>query len=250
MTKPNISLYILSLWTFCSCSEDRVEESSRPIPLGEPIVGKPILPHENGDKNVSTIESNDGISKIKSWESNDSELSNGRIIEEGLVVNGVPISLEQNLTTEIIPNRLPPMEEDSAYSQIPFRDLTNFKYEVNWESDGKVFDFGSYAQRVPKPIRNQTGKSVAIEGFMIPTVVDENNKVKEFLLVPDQMSCCFGQTPEPNGWVVVSSSDGVEVLMDEVIRVTGEITVEERWDEEFFVGLYHLDCDDILGPSL
>ena len=41
---------------------------------------------------------------------------------------------------------------------------------------------------------------------MIPTIVDENNEVKEFLLLPDQMSCCFGQTPEANGWVVVNAS--------------------------------------------
>ena len=64
------------------------------------------------------------------------------------------------------------------------------------------------------------------------------------------MSCCFGQTPEANGWVVVSAHDGVEVLMDQIIRATGTLTVEERWDEEFFVGLFHLDCEDITGPSL
>ena len=42
-----------------------------------------------------------------------------------------------------------------------------FKYEVNWESDGKVFDFASYAKRVPKEVREKTGKFVAVEGFMI-----------------------------------------------------------------------------------
>ena len=85
---------------------------------------------------------------------------------------------------------------------------------------------------------------------MIPTVVDENNEVKEFLLLPDQMSCCFGQPPEANGWVVVTAEEGVEVLMDRIIRVTGVITVEERWDEEFFVGLYHMDCKQVTGPAL
>ena len=60
----------------------------------------------------------------------------------------------------------------------------NFEYLVEWEKDGKEFDFSSYAQRVPKRLRDKTGKKVAIEGFMIPTVVDENNEVKEFLLLP------------------------------------------------------------------
>ena len=37
--------------------------------------------------------------------------------------------------------------------------------------------------------------------------------------------------------------------MDRIIRVTGELVVEERWDEEFFVGLYHMTYE-ITGPSL
>jgi hypothetical protein len=39
-------------------------------------------------------------------------------------------------------------------------------------------------------------------------------------------------------------------MMDRIIRITGELTVEERWDEEFFVGLYHIVCDELTGPSL
>ena len=118
------------------------------------------------------------------------------------------------------------------------------------EKDGKEFEFSAYAQRVPKKLRKISNTKVAIEGFMIPTIVDENNELKEFLLLPDQMSCCFGQTPEANGWVVVSAEQGAEVMMDRIIRITGELAVEERWDEEFFVGLYHIVCDEITGPSL
>jgi hypothetical protein len=84
---------------------------------------------------------------------------------------------------------------------------------------------------------------------MVPTVVDESNLVKEFLLMPDQLSCCFGQAPEANGWVVVRSEKGVGVFMDQVIRALGTLMVEERWDEEFFVGLYHLDCQELISSS-
>ena len=91
------------------------------------------------------------------------------------------------------------LELDGAYNSIAFRDLKDFKYSVEWERDGKEFDFSSYAQRVPKKLRKISNTKVAIEGFMIPTIVDENNELKEFLLLPDQMSCCFGQAPEANG---------------------------------------------------
>jgi hypothetical protein len=176
------------------------------------------------------------------------------VTEEGLVVKGKAfptLTPSPTPTPAVEPSeQLPPLKAGSVFKPLAFRDLTNFEYLVEWEADGKDFDFSAYAKRVPSRLREKSGAKVAVEGFMIPTVVDENNKVKEFLLLPDQMSCCFGKSPEANGWMVVSSSDGVDVLMDRIIRVTGTLTVEERWDEEFFVGLYHMDCKDITGPAL
>ena len=102
---------------------------------------------------------------------------------------------------------------------------------------------------MPREVRKLGGAKVAVEGFMIPTMVNEDNKVTEFLLLPDQMSCCYGKNPAANGWVVVTSK-GTDIMMDQMIRVTGSIVVEERWDEEFFVGLYHLSCENVTGPAL
>ena len=99
------------------------------------------------------------------------------------------------------------MEEGSEYKPLDFRDMMNFEYLVEWEKDGKDFDFSAYSVGA-KEVTGKSGNMVAVEGFMIPTVVDENNEVKEFLLLPDQMSCCFGQTPEANGWAVVNASKG------------------------------------------
>ena len=248
MQKHFIAQIIFCIYLFSSCSEDNRDLiSEKPLPVGEPIVGKPIITEE---ANLSAIQQSVLEPDSKGEEINNSKISNERIIEEGLVVNGVPMPNDLNETIAIIPSRLPPMEENSEYELIPFRDFTSFVYQVNWESDGQDFDFSAYSQRVPKEVRQKNGLSVAIEGFMIPTIVDENNMVKEFLLLPDQMSCCFGQSPEANGWVVVTAPNGVDVLMDEVIRATGSLSVEERWDEEFFVGLYHLVCDEVTGASL
>lgn len=234
----------------CSCGkEERQNVPENSSIVGDPIVGEPIQSVE-----IDTNESQFGlipkIDKNQMPSISDNENEQGIIIEEGIVVDGVPRPNDSNESEVTIENHLPPMDENSKFERIAFRDLSNFTYDVSWERDGKDFDFASYSKRVPKRLREKTGASVAVEGFMLPTVVDENNKVKEFLLLPDQMSCCFGQTPEANGWVVVSAQDGVEVLMDQIIRATGTLTVEERWDEEFFVGLFHLDCEEITGPSL
>ena len=212
--------------------------------MGDPIEGGSILTSEidKNESNQTLI-----ISQPKPLESG--ELIE-ESIEEGIILNGVPRPNSQEDINQTVVNNLPPLDENSQFEPLAFRDISDFTYDVNWERDGIEFDFTSYSQRVPKHLREKSGRTVAVEGFMLPTVVDENNMVKEFLLLPDQMSCCFGKSPEANGWVVVSSSDGVEVLMDQIIRVNGNLTVEERWDEEYFVGLYHLDCESIIGPSL
>ena len=212
--------------------------------MGKPIIVESILTVEldSNESNFSRLDSQpEPLVPVERLEES---------IEEGIILNGVAQPNRPEDANESIANHLPPIDENSIFEPLAFRDISGFTYDVNWERDGKDFDFASYSQRVPKNLREKSGKTVAVEGFMLPTVVDENNMVKEFLLLPDQMSCCFGKSPEANGWVVVSSSDGVEVLMDQIIRVNGNLTVEERWDEEFFVGLYHLDCENIIGPSL
>ncbi len=216
------------------------------------LVGEPIIEKKKPSKEAFENKSADMIRKQDapvSAKPNKTEDENQSLVAEGIVAKGRVIEEEANASFMDQRDLLPPLKKGSPYRQLAFRDLTDFEYEVDWEKDGREFQFAAYAERVPKKLRELSNAKVAIEGFMIPTVVDENNEVKEFLLLPDQMSCCFGQAPEANGWVVVSSDEGVEVMMDRMIRVTGLLTVEERWDEEFFVGLYHMQCSEITGPS-
>ena len=239
------SSLITLVWIFgCSEKSPQAGEVSAEDIVGDPIVE--ITEETSWEEN----QSEDSQSLAVNREANET-VDSEEILQEGIVVKGrAQKETDGNQTQEIIESNLPPLEEGSEYKPLAFRDMMNFEYLVEWEKDGKDFDFSAYAQRVPKRLREKSGNMVAVEGFMIPTVVDENNEVKEFLLLPDQMSCCFGQTPEANGWVVVNASKGVEVMMDRIIRVTGQLTVEERWDEEFFVGLYHMTCDEITGPAL
>ena len=47
MQKPFIALIIFCVFFFSSCSEDNRDLiSEKPLPVGEPIVGKPIIPEE------------------------------------------------------------------------------------------------------------------------------------------------------------------------------------------------------------
>ena len=72
-------------------------------------------------------------------------------MQEGIVVKGRPsIPADENQTQEIIESNLPPLEEGSEYKPLAFRDMMNFEYLVEWEKDGKDFDFSSYAKEYPR----------------------------------------------------------------------------------------------------
>jgi hypothetical protein len=236
----SFSLVVLS----CSSPERESENLEVFSEVGEPIIG----PTEDPIPSAPMAEPLEEPQNIAPEELSKHEEGTEEVIEGKIVLGQTLLSTEGNQTSPIISN-LPAHDPTSGYEQLSYSSLTNFEYEIDWENDGFAFDFSAFAARVPKEIRKLSNQKVAIEGFMVPTVVDEENLVKELLLMPDQLSCCFGQAPEANGWVVVRSQKGVEVSMDRVIRILGTLTVEERWDEEFFVGLYHLECDQLIDSS-
>ncbi len=219
----------------CSQESRDHDKNAEFLEVGEPLVGEPILD--------TKIVHPTGIAPLV--EKNASKVDQEEIVEGEIILGKTFLGTDGNQSLPIV-NNLPPHDQAGGYEMITYSKLTEFPYEIDWDSDGLAFDFSAYASRVPRNVRNLSGKKVAIEGFMVPTVVNEQNMVEEFLLMPDQLSCCFGQAPEANGWVVVRSEGGVDVAMDRVIRVLGSLTVEERWDEEFFVGLYHVQCDEMI----
>lgn len=239
-------LLVFTCWSVgCSPESEDSAKQFEFTEVGEPLTGDPIgVPVSNPPEEV--------LEEFKVQEENANATADlnqtGEILEGRIVLGQTLLSTEDNQSLPVI-NNLLPHDSSSGYEALKYSVLTTFPYEIEWESDGLDYDFSAYSARVPKQVRSLSGTQVAIEGFMVPTVVDEENLVKEFLLMPDQLSCCFGQAPEANGWVVARSESGVEVTMDRVIRILGRLTVEERWDEEFFVGLYHLQCEELIGSD-
>jgi len=241
--KNHTSVLVLLALAFSSCSE-----VDHHFPEEEVFseVGEPILEQALSEKSIEAEEAKlEGTQELNENKTESSDSETTKVIEGEIVFGQTLLSTDYNESAPVI-NNLPPHDPSSKYKPLAYSALTEFPYEIDWELDGVEFDFSAYSRRVPRKIRNLSGKTVALEGFMVPTVVDEQNRVKEFLLMPDQLSCCFGQAPEANGWVVAHSEEGVDVAMDRVIRVLGTITVQERWDEEFFVGLYHVECDEMI----
>ena len=188
---------ILFSWFGCSQESIYQDKDVEFLEVGEPLVGEPVVDTQNvyPPKIAPPVENNS------------SEIDEKKIVEGEIILGQTLLGSEGNLSSRIV-NNLPPHDPVGGYEMMPYSKLTEFPYEIDWESDGLTFEFSAFASRVPRNVRNLSGKKVALEGFMVPTVVNEQNMVQEFLLMPDQLSCCFGQAPEANGWVVVVLTGG------------------------------------------
>ena len=141
-----------------------------------------------------------------------------------------------------------PQGDISVIKALNFKNLAGYKYEYPYEEPkGKPWELQEqFEKRVPSHIRKLNGVKVSLKGFMLP-VETKKDKVTKFLLMADQSSCCFGKIPEPNEWVVVdmTSKEGGPILMDQLVEVGGKIEVEEKWEEGFFVGIFHIAAESL-----
>ena len=145
----------------------------------------------------------------------------------------------------------PPFAESNptnAVKNLTFKNLAGFKYEYPYEEPkGKPWELKEqFDKRVPEHIRKLNGSNILLKGFMLP-VETKKDRVTTFLLMPDQQACCFGRVPEPNEWVVVDMlpKDGGPILMDQLVEIDGQLEVQEKWEDGFFVGIYHVEANAV-----
>jgi hypothetical protein len=108
---------------------------------------------------------------------------------------------------------------------------------------------GDYLKALPKSILQLDHQRVLIQGFMIPTVT-ENHQVKDFLLVRNQASCCFGFPPKVSEVLDVRmTSEPAQPLMDRVVNVIGQLHIQEHWAGPFLGSLYQMEADSVTTGS-
>jgi hypothetical protein len=69
----------------------------------------------------------------------------------------------------------------------------------------------------------------------------QEGRVTEFILLKNQMMCCYGKPPVINEWIRVKMSTGVKPAMDQTITVFGTLHVTEYKENSQMLGLYRLD---------
>jgi len=82
---------------------------------------------------------------------------------------------------------------------------------------------------------------------MLPLKV-ENGRVTEFLLLRDQLMCCFGAVLKINEWVSVKTiGTSVKAIRDQPVTISGKLHVGEMRENGCLVGIYRMDGEKLAG---
>jgi hypothetical protein len=97
--------------------------------------------------------------------------------------------------------------------------------------------------RIPEKVKELNGRTVSVTGFMLPTDF-ESGVVKSFMLLNNQMGCCFGVMPRVNEFVYVEMPEGksTKYMTDIPLRVTGRLEVVK---ENLVGGIYSMTADKV-----
>ena len=97
--------------------------------------------------------------------------------------------------------------------------------------------------QIPGWVRVYNQQRVALTGFMLPLVV-ENGLARKFIMMRDITTCCFGNVPNMNEYVIVTmKGTGVKPLQDVPVVLTGVFKISEIYEG----GLPDLDLSDGWG---
>lgn len=140
------------------------------------------------------------------------------------------------------PAPLPALKQRAdGYWDVSFAHLTSFPFEAPL---GQPAD-GAAGQKIPEEVRALDGKRVRIAGYMLPTRL-EQGLAKVFLLLRTSLLCCFGITPAPTEWIVVTmKGKGAVPAKDVPLHFYGTLRVGERYQDGAFVGLYVMEGEKV-----
>lgn len=102
-------------------------------------------------------------------------------------------------------------------------------------------------RRVPDAIRALDGRTVTVEGYMLPLESSEAG-VRTFFIARHGFGCCFGTVPLPHELVAcdVGTSAPVPYVENRTVKVTGALHVGM---EEWPVCIYRIDAPVLTVPE-
>ncbi len=105
------------------------------------------------------------------------------------------------------------------------------------------------AAQAPARITALDQKRIRISGFVLPTRT-ESGRLKEFLILENQMTCCFGQPPGFCDFIVAHNDSGPSSpAMDVPTEFEGTLHVHDVYANGCWLALYSMDCTRIAQDS-
>lgn len=140
--------------------------------------------------------------------------------------------------------RAGPPAVDHGYLVLGFDRLASYKFvapEGDPSADPKTPPATGESQ-IPAAVKSWNGSKAEVTGFMLPTKL-ENGRATEFLLMANQLACCYGVIPDMNEWVIVRMPQGTPVVQDVPISFYGTFRVGAIFENNYLTGIYELDAD-------
>jgi hypothetical protein len=135
---------------------------------------------------------------------------------------------------------------------VHYRPSASFDYnkEQSVEKDGVVeinFDFLSgfdyEREKIPRQVEELNGMKIAVTGFVLPVDFDQGN-VTSFILLNNQMGCCFGIMPRMNEFIYVKMkpNTSTKFMTDIPITVLGKFEIGQ---DNLIGSLYGIEAEKV-----
>lgn len=103
--------------------------------------------------------------------------------------------------------------------------------------------------QIPAWVRLYDKQKIALTGFMLPLVV-ENGLVRKLIMMRDVTTCCFGNVPNMNEYVIVTmKGEGIKPLQDVPVVLTGTFKISEIYEGGYLTSIFQMDGEKFLGPK-
>ena len=197
------------------------------------------------------------------------EVKGAPLAVAGAIPNDAGSEIETNPKTEDQKNAHPPPDSVSsiptsiptasakrtgAYQSVNFETLGSFDIrEPDWEKleDPAYIATLNLDEDIPPQIKALSGEKIEIEGFMLPLVGEDDN-LQSFVLLENQLACCFGAIPLLNEWIYVEvpKRKRIRSQQDELILLYGTLRVGAEFEDGMLNGIYHLELDRLETVAL
>lgn len=137
----------------------------------------------------------------------------------------------------------------AGYKSVTFDQLASFRFPTFLPREGEpVADpNGAVSTEIPPEIEALNGQKISVAGFMVPIEI-RNGRVHAFLLVRNQLACCFGMPMGLTEWldVSVAGTGGLDSIQDVLIAVSGTLEIGAKVsDDGLVLSLYRMKADSL-----